>query len=100
MVSQTVLHARYKHPPVPNAVVRCHGNECESGDVITEDLPMPKIEEGELIVIPASGAYHLSMSSNYNSSRKPAVIWLEEGKAKVIIQRETVDDLLKRDIGL
>jgi diaminopimelate decarboxylase len=50
--------------------------------------------------IPASGAYHLSMSSNYNGSRRPAVIWLEEGKAQVIVQREMVDDLLKRDLGL
>ncbi len=76
------------------------GPYCESGDVVIEDLLMPKIKEGELIAIPASGAYHLSMSSNYNGSRKPAVLWLEEGKAKVIVQRETIDDLLKRDIGL
>jgi diaminopimelate decarboxylase len=76
------------------------GPYCESGDVVIEDLPMPQIKEGELIAIPASGAYHLSMASNYNGSRKPAVLWLEEGKAKVIVQRETVDDLLKRDIGL
>jgi diaminopimelate decarboxylase len=73
------------------------GPYCESGDVVIEDLSMPKIEEGELIAIPASGAYHLSMSSNYNGSRKPIVVWLENGKAKVIVQRETIDDLLKRD---
>lgn len=76
------------------------GPYCESGDVVIEDLFMPKIEEGELIAIPASGAYHLSMASNYNGSRKPAVIWLEEGKARVIVQRETIDDLLKRDLEL
>lgn len=76
------------------------GPYCESGDVVIEDLPMPRIEVGELIAIPVSGAYHLSMSSNYNGSRKPTVLWLEDGKAKVIIQRETIDDLLKRDIGL
>jgi diaminopimelate decarboxylase len=76
------------------------GPYCESGDVVIEDLLMPKIEEGELIALPASGAYHLSMSSNYNGSRKPTVLWLEEGHAKVITQRETIEDLLKRDIGL
>ena len=76
------------------------GPYCESGDVVIEDLPMPKIAEGELISIPAAGAYHLSMSSNYNGARRPAVIWLEEGKVKEIIRRETKDDLLKRDIGL
>ena len=76
------------------------GPYCESGDVVIEDLPMPKIEEGELIAIPASGAYHLSMSSNYNGARRPAVLWLEEGRARLIVRRETVDDLLKRDLGL
>ena len=83
-----------------NEKVSIAGPYCESGDVIIEDLLMPKIKEGEFIAIPASGAYHLSMASNYNGSRKPAVLWLEQGKAKVIIQRETVDDLLKRDLGL
>ena len=76
------------------------GPYCESGDVVIEDLLMPKIEVGELIAIPASGAYHLSMSSNYNGSRKPAVLWLEDGQAKIIMRRETIDDLLKRDLGI
>jgi len=71
------------------------GPYCESGDVIIEDLLMPEIEEGELIAIPVAGAYHLSMSSNYNGARKPAALWLEEGRARVIIERETVQDLLK-----
>jgi len=81
-------------------VVSIAGPYCESGDVIIEDLPMPYIKEGDLIAIPASGAYHLSMASNYNGSRKTAVVWLEEGRARLIVRRETVDDLLKRDLGL
>ena len=81
-------------------MVSIAGPYCESGDVVIEDLLMPKIEEGALIAIPASGAYHLSMSSNYNGSRKPAVLWLKEGRAKIIMRRETTDDLLKRDFGL
>ena len=76
------------------------GPYCESGDVVIEDLLMPKIEEGELIAIPASGAYHLSMSSNYNGSRKPAVLWLEAGQARVIQRRETLEDLMRRDQAL
>ena len=59
---------------------------------------MPKVEEGELIAIPVSGAYHLSMSSNYNGARRPAVLMLEEGEARLIIRRETVDDLLKNQV--
>jgi diaminopimelate decarboxylase len=76
------------------------GPYCESGDVVIEDLLMPKIEAGELIAIPASGAYHLSMSSNYNGSRKPAVLWLESGQVCVIQRRETLEDLMQRDQAL
>ena len=71
------------------------GPFCESGDILIEDLPMPDIREGELIAIPVAGAYQLSMSSNYNGARRPAVLWLEEGIVKLIIRRESVQDLLK-----
>jgi diaminopimelate decarboxylase len=74
------------------------GPYCESGDVVIEDLLMPEIHEGELIAIPVAGAYHLSMSSNYNGARRPAVLWLEEGSANMIVQRETVEDLLKNQL--
>ena len=76
------------------------GPYCESGDIVIEDLLMPQVEEGELIVIPVSGAYHLSMSSNYNGARRPTILWLEEGRVKEIVRRETADDLLKRDKNL
>ena len=74
------------------------GPYCESGDVVIKDLSMPEVAEGELIAIPVAGAYHLSMSSNYNGARRPAVVWLEEGSAKLIVQRETVQDLLKNQL--
>jgi len=80
--------------------VHIAGPYCESGDVIIEDLPMPMVEEGELIAIPMSGAYHLSMSSNYNGARRPAVIWLENGEAQLIQRRETNDDLIRRDLRM
>jgi diaminopimelate decarboxylase len=73
------------------------GPFCESGDVVIENLPMPKAEEGELIAIPVAGAYHLSMSSNYNGARRPAVLMLDEGNAKLIVRRETTEELLQRD---
>jgi diaminopimelate decarboxylase len=76
------------------------GPYCESGDVVIEDLLMPKIEVGELIAIPVSGAYHLSMSSNYNGARKPAVLWLEAGQVRVIQRRETIEDLMQRDLAI
>ncbi len=83
-----------------SASVSIAGPFCESGDVIIRDLPMPEIREGELLAVPVSGAYQLSMSSNYNGSRKPAVVWLEGGRHQLIVQRETIQDLLRRDIRL
>ena len=74
------------------------GPYCESGDIVIEDLWMPDVQEGELIAIPAAGAYHISMSSNYNGARRPAVLWLEKGHARLIVQRETTQDLLKNQI--
>ena len=80
--------------------VHIAGPYCESGDVIIEDLPMPNVKEGELIAIPMSGAYQLSMSSNYNGARRPAVLWLEDGQVQLIQRRETTDDLRRRDVEL
>ena len=76
------------------------GPYCESGDIAISDLPMPEVQPGEWVAIPVSGAYHLSMGSNYNGARKPAVVWLEGDSATLIQRRETLDDLLRRDIPL
>lgn len=73
------------------------GPYCESGDIVIEDLPMPKIKEGDLIAIPVAGAYHLSMSSNYNGARRPAVLMLEAGQVQQMLRRETLADLLSKD---
>ena len=73
------------------------GPYCESGDIVIEDLSMPKVEEGELIAIPVAGAYHLSMASNYNGARRPAVLLLDEGNVRLIQRREIIDDLMRRD---
>ena len=80
--------------------VHIAGPFCESGDVIIKDLPMPKIEEGELIAVPMSGAYQLSMSSNYNGARRPAVVWLGKCEIQLIQRRETIKDLRQRDFEL
>ncbi|MFM8320327.1 MAG: diaminopimelate decarboxylase [Chloroflexota bacterium] len=76
------------------------GPFCESGDILIHDLELPEMEPGELLAVPVSGAYHLSMGSNYNGARKPAVLWLDGGQAHPIQRRETIDDLLRRDAGL
>jgi diaminopimelate decarboxylase len=98
--------ARYSCLPVSGVGVErtervsVAGPFCESGDIVIEDLPMPKVQEGDLIAIPVAGAYHLSMSSNYNGARRPAVLMLDEGQARLIVRRETTEDLLKRDSAL
>ena len=80
--------------------VHIAGPYCESGDVLIEDLAMPTIEEGELLAVPVSGAYHLSMAGNYNGARRPAVVWLDKSHARLIIRREAVDDLIRRDLSI
>lgn len=79
-------------------IVSIGGPYCESGDILIENLLMPEVHEGDVIGIPVAGAYHLSMASNYNGARRPAVLMLEEGKADLILRRETIDDLLLRDL--
>ena len=96
--------ARYTCLPVngmhrePGENISIGGPYCESGDILIENMPMPEMEEDELIAIPVAGAYQLSMSSNYNGARRPAVLMLEEGKARLILRRETAEDLLRRDV--
>jgi diaminopimelate decarboxylase len=78
-------------------LVSIAGPFCESGDILLEDLPMPVIQTGDLLAVPMSGAYQLSMASNYNGARKPAVLWLENEGVRVIQQREGTANLLQRD---
>jgi diaminopimelate decarboxylase len=73
------------------------GPFCESGDTLISDLPFPEIQEGDLVAVPVSGAYQLSMASNYNGSLRPAVVWVKNGSAKLLQERETVDGVLQRD---
>ena len=57
---------------------------------------MPEMQAGEYLAVPVCGAYHISMSSNYNGALRPAVLWLEAGKRQLILEREQTADLLRR----
>lgn len=98
--------ARYSALPVvglerPFKVpVTLGGPYCESGDILIEAIPMPEIHPGELIAVPVSGAYQLSMSSNYNGARRPAVLWCAGGAAKLMQHRERLEDLHHRDVRM
>ena len=78
--------------------VHVAGPFCETGDVLIEDIELPPLLAGDMLAVPVSGAYQLSMASNYNASRRPAVVWVENGDARQIQRRETMDDLLRRDV--
>jgi len=74
------------------------GKFCESGDILVKDISLPPVSAGDIIAIPDSGAYCLSMASNYNASFKPAIVLVKEGKAHLIRRRETIDDLIRCDL--
>ena len=73
------------------------GRYCESGDFLAKAIPLPPLEAGDLIAIPAAGAYQYPMSSNYNLVPKPCVLLASAGEAHVMVKRETYEDLLARD---
>ncbi len=74
------------------------GKFCESGDILVEDVDLPSVSAGDVVAIPGCGAYCLSMASNYNTSFKPAVLLVNEGKAHLIRRRETFEDLIRCDL--
>jgi diaminopimelate decarboxylase len=74
------------------------GKYCESGDLLIKDVRLPRLRAGDVIAIPASGAYCLSMASNYNAALKPAIVMVRNGQARLIRRRETYDDLMRTDV--
>lgn len=74
------------------------GKCCESGDILLNDVMMPKINVGDTLAVLATGAYNYSMSSNYNRIARPAVVAVSDGNARVVIKRETYEDLIRNDI--
>ena len=70
------------------------GKYCESGDILVRDVELPRLEAGEVLAIPASGAYCLAMASNYNAALKPAIVFVRDGQARIVRRRETYADLL------
>ncbi len=72
-------------PAITASVV---GKFCESGDELIEQVSLPEVHRGDLLMIPVAGAYQLSMSSNYNMAPRPAVLWLEQGRVEVLQKRE------------
>jgi diaminopimelate decarboxylase len=85
----------------PPALARVVGKHCESGDIVVDAEYLPAdIRPGDLLAVPATGAYCFSLSSNYNYLARPAVVAVADGRARVIVRGETESDLLARDAGI
>ncbi len=82
----------------PDELVSVAGMHCESGDVLIDDVSLPSARRGDLLAVPATGAYTLAMSSNYNGVTRPAAVLVRNGDARVIRRRETIDDLLALEV--
>ncbi|MFZ3472872.1 diaminopimelate decarboxylase [Streptomyces sp. 4.24] len=81
-------------------LVRVVGKHCESGDIVVKDAFLPAdLAPGDLLAVPATGAYCRSMASNYNHALRPPVVAVRDGAARVIVRRETEEDLLRLDLG-
>jgi len=101
-------HALYK--AVYKAVVANKANEpysetvtiagkcCESGDILIRDLETPALESGDILAVYGTGAYNYSMSSNYNRHTKPALVVVHKGESRLVIRRETYEDLIRNEM--
>jgi diaminopimelate decarboxylase len=96
--SASLANRASKADPVVSRVVGVH---CESGDILVRDEFLPgDVQPGDLIAVPASGAYSRSMASNYNHVPRPPVVALTEQRSEVLVRRETLEDLLALDAGV
>ena len=82
----------------PAETVTLAGKFCESGDVLIRDVSLPMLQPGDVVAIPASGAYAPSMASNYNLNPRPAMVMVRDGDARLIRRRETYNDMMRLDV--
>ena len=84
----------------PGLMTRLVGMHCEAGDILVKDEFLPgDVAPGDLVAVPGTGAYCRSMASNYNHALRPPVVAVRDGESRVVVRRETLDDLLATDLG-
>lgn len=93
----TVITANKADKPA-DEVVTIAGKCCESGDLIQENTAIAKAQPGDILAVLSTGAYNYSMASNYNRIPKPPIVMVKDGKARLIVKRESYEDLLRNDI--
>lgn len=79
-------------------LVSIAGKCCESGDMLIWDIRLPKVETGDLLAVSCTGAYNYAMASNYNRIRRPAVVFVKDGEADVVVERETYQNIVGNDV--
>lgn len=103
-IRPTLYDARYeavvanRMSDIPTETVTLAGKFCESGDILIRDIKLPELVSGDIIAVPTSGAYAPSMASTYNLNPRPAVVMVNNGKARLIRRRETYEDLMTLDV--
>ena len=81
-------------------MVSIAGKCCESGDMLIWDLPLPETNDEDILAVFCTGAYGYSMANNYNRIPRPPVVFVENGAAKLVIKRETYEDLVRLDLSI
>ncbi len=79
-------------------IVTLSGRYCESGDILINNIKLPKLNSGDIICVYSTGAYNYSMSSNYNRVEKPAMVLVNSGQSDMIVNRESLEDLVAREV--
>ena len=74
------------------------GKCCESGDLLGEHMPIQPVQSGDIVAVLSTGAYNYSMASNYNRLCRPAVVMVKDGQPRLIVRRESLEDLLRNDL--
>jgi diaminopimelate decarboxylase len=82
----------------PQEVVSIAGKACESGDMLIWDLSLPAVNSGDILAVSCTGAYNYAMASNYNRIRRPAVVFVKDGHADLVVKRETYNDIVGNDV--
>ena len=86
-------------PAAPGTVTaRVTGRYCESGDILIPEISLPEPRPGDILAVAGSGAYAVPMASNYNGNFRPAVVFVRDGRARLVRRRETIEDLTARDV--
>jgi len=103
---RTALYGAHYEPVIANradaprdTVVTIAGKHCESGDVIVVDTPLQHTQVDDILCVFATGAYCQTMASNYNKQVRPGVVFVRDGKARLVVRRETYDDLLRCEVA-